>query len=100
MTYSNLGEAIRELRNRRGLTQRQLAEMMGVTVTCISMIETRKRSLSEETLKKAADALGVPALFIRCWATTEQDVNSRGSLGPDILKTIKGLISHYIELPG
>jgi len=99
MNYSNLGKTIRELRNKRELTQRQLAEKMGVTVTCISMIETRQRSISEETLQKAADALGVPSLFIQCWATTEHDVKGKGSVGSEILKSIKDLIGCYMELP-
>ena len=98
MNYSNLGKTIRELRSRRGLTQRQLADKMGVTVTCISMVETGQRSISEETLKKAAEALDVPALFVQCYATTEQDVGGRGSAGPEILKTIKSLIGRYMEL--
>ena len=43
----------------RGLTQKKLAEMSGVTPAAISMIIKKKRKPQAETLKKIADALEV-----------------------------------------
>ena len=45
-----VSEALREARIRAGLTQRQLAEMFGVTQTCISDIEIGRRGLHEKYL--------------------------------------------------
>ena len=54
-----LGERIRELRKARGLTQRTLAEAVGIDFTYLSKIEnnTVPYSPSEKTLKKLANEL-------------------------------------------
>ena len=41
------GEAFRELRQRLGLTQSQLAERLGVTVTSVARWEREERAISE-----------------------------------------------------
>ena len=55
------GEAIRELRHNRQLSQRQLAATVGVTFTYISKIENHKLDFgefpSEAMIHKLADAL-------------------------------------------
>ncbi|WP_442508335.1 helix-turn-helix domain-containing protein [Novipirellula sp. SH528] len=56
------GETIREMRQDRKLSQRDLAEKVGVTFTYISKIENHKLDFgqhpSEEMICKLADALG------------------------------------------
>ena len=51
---------IRVLRNEKGLTQEQLAEMVEKTVEHISFLERAERSPSFEALIDLANALGVP----------------------------------------
>ncbi len=51
--------AVRVLRDHRGLTLQQLADRCGVTNSHISQIERGKRSMSIAVLKKMAEALGV-----------------------------------------
>lgn len=57
----SLGERIRELRKGRGLTQRKLAEAVGIDFTYLSKIEnnTIPYSPSAKTLKKLATELQV-----------------------------------------
>ncbi len=60
-----LGGRIRALRQERALQQRQLAEKADLTPSMVSQIESGRLTPSLNTLRKLADALGVPmgALF-------------------------------------
>jgi transcriptional regulator with XRE-family HTH domain len=53
-----MGQRIRELRRARGLTQQQLAHLVDVTVTAVSMWETGVRTPYLETASRLADVLG------------------------------------------
>ena len=55
-----LARRIRGLRERRGLTQEELAERSGISVSFASLLERGERSPSYETLVQVAGALGVP----------------------------------------
>lgn len=54
-----IGRRIAELRKKKGLTQRQLADQLGVAVTWISHLETKGSNLEVRTVVKLAEALGV-----------------------------------------
>lgn len=49
-----------EVRQAKGMTQEQLAAATGVHRVTIARIETGEASPKAETLKRLADALGVP----------------------------------------
>lgn len=53
------GENLKRLRKKKGLTQTQLAERVGVTYQSIGQYERGETSPSGKTLKKLADALDV-----------------------------------------
>jgi ribosome-binding protein aMBF1 (putative translation factor) len=63
--YERAGRAIRlavevrELREKRGLSQRELAERLGTTQSAVARLEAGNVSPSLPTLDKVADALGV-----------------------------------------
>lgn len=54
-----LGEAVRQLRGKRGLTQEGLAREAGVTNATLSMIERGQANPTWATVKGIAAALGV-----------------------------------------
>jgi transcriptional regulator with XRE-family HTH domain len=54
-----LGEALRDIRTQRGMTQEQLASELGVRQSTISMIEIGENSPSVELLIRIARALNV-----------------------------------------
>jgi transcriptional regulator with XRE-family HTH domain len=62
---NEVGQQLRKLRHDRGLTLQQLAGMTELSRTFISQIEAGTANPSVGSLKKVADALGVPmgALF-------------------------------------
>lgn len=59
-----LGARIRELRNKRGLTQSQLGDMINVTKASISGYENGTRNPDKETLIKLADIFHVSTDYL------------------------------------
>jgi transcriptional regulator with XRE-family HTH domain len=55
-----LGERIREIRNCKGFTQKQMAEKSKLNINTLSMVEKGKTSPSIGTLQRLARALDVP----------------------------------------
>jgi DNA-binding XRE family transcriptional regulator len=58
-----LGQAIREARHARNLTQEQLGELVGVQKAQISKIENSAKNARFETILKVFDALGAKVHF-------------------------------------
>jgi transcriptional regulator with XRE-family HTH domain len=56
----DVGRNLHDLRNERGLTIRSLAQLSGLNVNTLSLIENGKTSPSVSTLQQLASALGVP----------------------------------------
>lgn len=55
---------IRELRKKRGLTQRTLGELSGLSNQAISFYETGKRHPQMQTWQRMADVLGVSVSYL------------------------------------
>ncbi len=61
-----VGDNLKELRTLSALTQEELADKAGLTVTALSRIERNQAEPRPSTLRKLAEALGVsPAQIIR-----------------------------------
>lgn len=54
-----LGEAVRQLREKRGFTQERLAQDAGVTTGTVSLVERGRSNPAWGTVKAIADGLGV-----------------------------------------
>jgi transcriptional regulator with XRE-family HTH domain len=54
-----LGEAVRQLREKRGTTQEAVARAADITTATLSLIERGQANPTWDTLKKIAAALGV-----------------------------------------
>jgi transcriptional regulator with XRE-family HTH domain len=54
-----LGEAVRQLREKRGLTQERLAQDAGVTTGTVSLLERGQSNPAWGTVDALADALGI-----------------------------------------
>lgn len=81
------GELIKELRNKKGLTQKQLQEMTGINEADIRKIENNRRNPRDATLKKIADALEVDYKRLKY---AEYDDMTMGSLHE---------LLEYLDLP-
>jgi transcriptional regulator with XRE-family HTH domain len=51
---------VRRLRAKKKLSQKSLADKIGISVSYVSMLERGQRSPPLETIEKMAKALGVP----------------------------------------
>ncbi len=74
-----LKDFLREERDRRGLTQRELSEKANISLPMISYIENGKKA-GRRTLVKLATMLEVDYLFLRQINNTEENCekNSKG----------------------
>ena len=59
-----IGERIKQCRLERGMTQKDLAERMGISPICISQYETGKRVPKIETIDRIASAIGVDPAYL------------------------------------
>lgn len=97
-TREELAERIRELREERGLTQRQLADMISVDPSVMSRIENGDRGISTGELVRIAESLGVdvdhllstgqPALALRADSASTEEVQ-------EMLDLFRGVIADY-----
>ncbi len=55
---------LKELREKAGITQNQLADKSGLSARYISLLETNKRNPSDKAKQKLAEALNVSSVDI------------------------------------
>lgn len=70
------GELLRKLREDKGLSQQDLAELAGVQASAISHFELGRRLPSFENIRRLADALNVTSDFL----LGREDVRDRKSV--------------------
>ncbi len=61
MNYVEIGEKIRKYRKEKGISQEELAERVGISVTHMSHIETANTKLSLPVFVSITEALGIKA---------------------------------------
>ena len=69
------GKAIRVVRSGRGLSQRHLADRIGISPSHLSLVESGKRDPSLKLLEEIAVSLGVPMHLLTLLASDVGDVN-------------------------
>ena len=67
----NFGERIKYLRTKKGLTQKELADKMGVSSSWIGMYESGRRKPKLGTLRKIATALEVDVSSLYSYVDTD-----------------------------
>ncbi|MBM3144237.1 MAG: helix-turn-helix domain-containing protein [Chloroflexi bacterium] len=76
----DVGERLRDLREERNLSMRELARLSGLSANALSMIERSKSSPSVSTLYKLADAMAVPiTAFFRTEIPQKEIVFRKGN---------------------
>ena len=63
MTETHVGTRIREARRARGISQRQLAQQVDISVSMLRAYEQNTRTPDDKTLHKIADVLEFPAHY-------------------------------------
>lgn len=80
--------AIRDLRERAGLTQAELGQALNITPTTISRYETGERGIDAETAKLMADFFGVSLDDIYDYHSTNPPKNDTLSTGNTIIQKL------------
>lgn len=70
----NLGTAIKQLRKKRGITQKALAEMANISANALNMIESNENFPQKGTLKAICGALNVPVSYVLFMSIDEEDI--------------------------
>lgn len=73
MDYYQIGQRIRKYRKTEGLSQEQLAEKIGISVTHMSHIETGNTKLSLPVFVRTAEILNIPTDCLLQDRTERQD---------------------------
>ena len=63
MTETQIGTRIREVRRARGVSQRQLAQQVNISVRTLRAYEQNERVPDDKTLHRIADALEFPTSY-------------------------------------
>ena len=83
-----IGQGIKELRQRRGIYQKDFAKMIGISVNALCSLETNKADPSTSTLKKIAKALDIPLSLLLLTFVSEDDFPEDKKILYPILKQI------------
>lgn len=73
LSKSELGEKIKVARQSRGLSQRDIAERIGLSSSVVGMYETGKRRPSYEALEALCDVFNVPMSYFSEHAEVADD---------------------------
>jgi len=75
----NVGNAIRECRKRRGVSQTDIALRADCSVSYLSMLENNKRDPTLSMVSKIADALQVPVGVLFVMASEQKELGKIGN---------------------
>lgn len=88
----DIGTAIKELRKKKGLGQRDLAAMCNLSVNAISQIETNTTFPHRENIIKICDALETDMTNILLYAITDMNVDEKHkTIFNSLLDSIKSI---------
>ena len=69
-----IGDSIRKLRMWREMTQKELAQRIGMSANALCAIELNRAFPSKETIVKVCRVLDVPVGYLLFFALTEEDI--------------------------
>lgn len=83
---SSIIAKIRELREKKKMSQAELANASGLSTTYISLLEGGKKSPTLKSLEKICEALGVPFALLSFLSLESHDVKEEKRAAFDLLK--------------
>ena len=70
----DIGNAIKAVRTRKKITQKELAQKCEISANALCSIEKNASFPSKETIKKICDALEIPVSYLLFFSITEEDI--------------------------
>ncbi len=93
-----LGRILRELRDEKAISQKQLAQRVGVTSSIIALYELGERSPSLPTLIKLSRVLGVTTDYLLGLAVQKEFFLDVSELTPKQIESLNLIIENYRAL--
>lgn len=81
-----LGNVIKELRKRQGLTQKDLSEKCGISANALCTLERNEAFPTKETISRICAALSVPIPALLLMALTDEDIPEEKRVAFNALK--------------
>lgn len=91
------GERIKQIREKKGLTQDQLAEASGISKGFLSDVENNNKNISSQSLLRIANALGASVDFLLQGATREGADKAPVVIPPELSDAAEELKLSYAE---
>lgn len=91
-----VGERIRAARKKAGLTQRDLHELTGISITQISSYENGNRSIGLHSLKKIADATKTTIDDLYCGGSEYRPITCSTNIGKLIVNCVTTLFENGV----
>lgn len=83
------GELVRDEMRERGLTQKQLAVLAGLSPTVVSEVVRAKRSVTEEIAASLEKALGIPVvMWLNLQSQYDNEISAQDSQRESVVVTI------------
>lgn len=70
----DIGNAIKSIRTRKKITQKDLAAKCGISANALCSIEKNTSFPTKETINKICEALEIPVSYLLFFSITEEDV--------------------------
>lgn len=70
----DIGDAIKAIRTRKKITQKDLALKCNISANALCSIEKNASFPSKETIKKICDALEIPVSYLLFFSISEEDI--------------------------
>ncbi len=94
----DIGNSIRLIRKKRGISQIGLAEQCNISQTSLCLIETCAKRPSERTIKRICDVLQIPESLVYLLAIQYTDIpDHKREVYEMVFPSIKSLVLHIVD---
>lgn len=70
----DIGNAVKMLRQRKNISQKELSSMCGISANALCSIESGNTFPSKSTITKICNALDIPASYLLLFSISENDI--------------------------
>lgn len=95
----DLGNTIKNIRKRKGLTQNKFAKMCSISQTYLSQIENNKKEPNLSTIKAIGTQLNVPLPVLFFLSMTEEDIQPQKREAYNMVSpSVKSLVNEFFTV--
>ncbi len=84
----NVGDAIKNLRKNKGLSQKDLAQKCGLSANAMCSIEKNEAFPSRDSIDRICKALEIPTSYLMFFSVTDEDIPAEKRVAFKAMKAI------------